>query len=89
MLAPLLIGVGLAVLLAIHQWKIRRDGLFDRHIFSKSRNPGIVFVAVAIEGAGTWWCVTTRMTAHKFDVRSFLCEHVLAQLKYTKELNQT
>ncbi|KAJ9091904.1 hypothetical protein QFC20_007513 [Naganishia adeliensis] len=50
-LAPLLIGVGLAILLAIHQWKFRRDGLFDRHIFSKSRNPGIVLVAVAIEGA--------------------------------------
>lgn len=52
-LAPLLIGVGLAILLAIHQWKFRTDGLFARHIFSKSRNPAIVLVAVAIEGAGT------------------------------------
>lgn len=51
-LAPLLIGVGLAILLAVHQWKIRKDGLFSRHIFSKSRNPAIVLVAVAIEGAG-------------------------------------
>jgi hypothetical protein len=51
-LAPLLIGVGLAILLAIHQWKFRTDGLFARHIFSKSRNPAIVLVAVAIEGAG-------------------------------------
>jgi hypothetical protein len=51
-LAPLLIGIGLFIVLGIHQWKVRRDGLFDRHIFSKSRNPGIVFVAVAIEGAG-------------------------------------
>ncbi|KAJ9118374.1 hypothetical protein QFC24_006203 [Naganishia onofrii] len=42
-LAPLLVGLGLAVILIIHQWKVRRDGLFDRHIFSKSRNPGIVF----------------------------------------------
>lgn len=52
MLASLLIGVGLFIVLGFHQWKIRRDGLFVRHIFSKSRNPGIVFVAVAIEGAG-------------------------------------
>ncbi|KAJ9102975.1 hypothetical protein QFC19_004532 [Naganishia cerealis] len=52
-LAPLLIGVGLVVVLIIHQWKFRPDGLFDRHIFSKSRNPAIAFIAVAIEGAGT------------------------------------
>jgi hypothetical protein len=51
-LAPLLIGVALAIALAIHQWKFRPDGVFDRHIFSKSRNPAIALVAVAIEGAG-------------------------------------
>ncbi|KAI5450883.1 hypothetical protein NCC49_002624 [Naganishia albida] len=56
-LAPLLIGVGLAILLAVHQWKVRTDGLFARHIFSKSRNPAIVLVAVAIEGAA-FFCIT-------------------------------
>ncbi|KAJ9094988.1 hypothetical protein QFC21_005781 [Naganishia friedmannii] len=56
-LAPLLIGVALAIALAIHQWKFRPDGVFDRHIFSKSRNPAIALVAVAIEGAA-FFCIT-------------------------------
>ncbi|KAJ9115420.1 hypothetical protein QFC22_005177 [Naganishia vaughanmartiniae] len=56
-LAPLLIGVALALALAVHQWKFRRDGVFDRHIFSKSRNPAIALVAIAIEGAA-FFCIT-------------------------------
>ncbi|GHJ83664.1 hypothetical protein NliqN6_0066 [Naganishia liquefaciens] len=56
-LAPLLLGVGLIIVLAVHQWKFRKDGLFSRHMFSNSRNPAIALITVAIEGAA-FFCIT-------------------------------
>lgn len=43
-------GLVLAILLAVHQIWIRKDGLLDHRLWSQSRTPAVTIVALALDG---------------------------------------
>lgn len=50
MLGTIVPGIVLALLLAVHQIWIRKDGLLDHRLWSMSRTPAVTIVALALDG---------------------------------------